>query len=73
LGGKPAYERRRVKGRSPRQTRHSVASALSRTNDVEIRVFASDARRRCSSPNSTTSAKARPARRRWTWCWCWGD
>jgi N-acetyl-gamma-glutamyl-phosphate reductase len=45
LGGKPAYERRRVKGRSPRQTRHSVASALSWTNDIETHVFGSDARR----------------------------
>jgi N-acetyl-gamma-glutamylphosphate reductase len=45
MGGKPAYERRRVKGRSPPQTRHSAASALSWTNDIEIHVFGRDARR----------------------------
>jgi N-acetyl-gamma-glutamyl-phosphate reductase len=34
-----------VEGRSPRQTRHFVASALNWRNDIEIRVFGSDARR----------------------------
>jgi hypothetical protein len=60
LGGKPAYERRRVKGRSPPQTRHSVASALSWTNDIEIHCV----RQRRAPPGAAHRQIRQPRRRR---------
>jgi N-acetyl-gamma-glutamylphosphate reductase len=44
-GGERAYKGRLGKDRSPRHSRHYIASALNGTNDIENHVFANEARR----------------------------
>jgi hypothetical protein len=44
-GGKPAFRGCLENDRSPRYSRRSVESALNATNDIEIHVFANEARR----------------------------
>ena len=45
MGGDRAYKGRLGNDRSACQSCHSIASALNGTNDIEIHVFANEARR----------------------------